>query len=56
MKEKLLTERLEEKIEEIRNSLPAHSIPAALLIDLEDLEGRLENLQAGSIKDSDASA
>ena len=46
---------LEEKIREMRNSLPAHSIPAAMLLELEDLEERLLNLEVELDKKTDAS-
>lgn len=47
---------LEQKILELRQSLPAHSIPASMLIELEDLEQRLGNLQVDLEKDIDAPA
>lgn len=48
--------RLEGKILELRQSLPAHSIPASMLIELEDLEQQLGNLQVDLEKDIDAPA
>lgn len=33
---------LEEKIKELENRLPAHSIPVAMMQELEDLEEELE--------------
>ncbi len=36
---------LEGKILELRQSLPAHSVPASMLIELEDLEEQLNKLQ-----------
>ena len=48
-------EELEEQIEEIKGSLPAHSIPTAMLLNLEELEEELEKLQKGSEGDEDAS-
>ena len=48
--------RLEEKILELRQSLPAHSVPASMLIELEDLEQQLDDLVVGLEKDADAPA
>ena len=42
--EKHLITKLEREIEERRKALPAHSVPAVMLIELEDLEEQLENL------------
>lgn len=47
---------LEQKILELRQSLPAHSIPASMLIELEDLEQQLGSLQVDLEKDIDAPA
>ena len=47
---------LEGKIQELRQSLPAHSVPASMLIELEDLEERLDSLQVDLEKDTDAQA
>ena len=47
---------LERKIREIRNALPAHSIPAAMLIKLEELEEQLLVLQVELDKNTDATA
>ncbi len=47
---------LEDKIKELRRSLPAHSVPAAMLIELEDLEERLLDLQAVLDQKTNASA
>lgn len=47
-------EELEQEIEEIKGSLPAHSIPAAMLLNLEDLEEELELLQKSTRGESDA--
>ncbi len=47
---------LEGKILELRQSLPAHSIPASMLIELEDLEEQLGNLLVDLEKESDAPA
>ena len=37
-------EDIEKEIEEIKASLPEHSIPASMLLRLEELEDRLKNL------------
>ena len=47
---------LEEQIDEITRSLPAHSIPASMLLTLEDLEEELEELQEAARGESDAAA
>ena len=47
---------IEQKILELRQSLPAHSIPVSMLIELEDLEEQLGNLQVDLEKDIDAPA
>ena len=52
--EKRLIKQLEREIEERRKALPAHSVPAVLLIELEDLEEQLENLLVEFEKDTDA--
>jgi hypothetical protein len=39
-------ENLKGRIREIQESLPAHSVPAAMLIELEDLEEQLADLLA----------
>ena len=56
MNETLSVEEIKEQIEEIKNSLPAHSIPAAMLIELEDLEEQLEQLQNGYTGENNAAA
>ena len=38
---------LRERVEDLRARLPKHSVPAAMLIELEDLEEELEGLEAG---------
>jgi len=48
-------EEIEQEIEEIKKSLPAHSIPAAMLIELEELEEKLEQLQLDEENESRAS-
>jgi TolA-binding protein len=40
-------QELREEIEEIKASLPAHSVQAASLIRLEELEERLAELEGG---------
>lgn len=48
-------EELEREIEEIKRSLPAHSIPTAMLLNLEDLEEELEQLRMSTEGETDAS-
>ncbi len=48
-------EEIEQEIEEIKKSLPAHSIPAAMLLELEELEEKLEQLQLDEENESRAS-
>jgi uncharacterized small protein (DUF1192 family) len=38
--------QLEEEIAELKARLPKHSVPAAMIIELEDLEDELMRLQA----------
>lgn len=38
--------QLEKEIEELKARLPKHSVPAAMIIELEELEEELEVLQA----------
>jgi len=47
-------EELEQQIEDLKKSLPAHSIPAAMLLTLEELEEELEQLQKFTNGESDA--
>jgi len=54
--DKQLVKRLEQEIEERRKSLPAHSVPAAMIIELEDLEEQLRILQVELDKNTDAPA
>lgn len=49
-------EELEEQIKEIKGSLPAHSIPTAMLLNLEELEEELEELQGSAEGDENAAA
>lgn len=37
---------LEERIQDLRTRLPKHSVPAAMLVELEDLEDELAELRA----------
>lgn len=39
---------LEREIEELESSLPAHSVPASMLIRLEDLQEELDTLKASA--------
>jgi hypothetical protein len=45
--------QLEEKIAELEARMPRHSVPAAMMIELEELEEELEELKAQSPRDSD---
>lgn len=56
MVEKHRIVELQEKIEELRAALPAHSIRPAMMLDLEDLEVELEQLLLAVEDDADASA
>jgi len=47
-------EELEQQIEDLKKSLPAHSIPTAMLLTLEELEEELEQLQKFSNGEFDA--
>ena len=49
-------EELEQEIEEIRRSLPAHSIPTAMLLNLEELEEELAQIRDSLGGKSDAAA
>jgi hypothetical protein len=44
------------EIEEIRSSLPAHSIPPSILIRLEELEEQLESIEKMYKGEEDAAA
>ena len=48
-------EEVEQQIDELKRSLPAHSIPTAMLLKLEDLEEELEQLKERARGESDAS-
>jgi hypothetical protein len=45
--------QLEQEIEEMKARLPKHSVPPAMIIELEDLEEELEMLKAGESRGSD---
>lgn len=45
--------QLEKEIEEMKARLPKHSVPPAMIIELEDLEDELEMLQARERRESD---
>jgi len=56
MKENLSVQDLIDRISEIKKNIPAHSIPVAMLIELEELEEELAQLQERSSGEIDASA
>ena len=45
--------QLEKEIEQVKARLPKHSVPPAMIIELEDLEDELEMLKAQESRDSD---
>ena len=45
--------QLEKEIEEMKARLPKHSVPPAMIIELEDLEDELEMLKARENCESD---
>ena len=45
--------QLEKEIQEMEARLPKHSVPPAMLIELEDLEEELEMLKAKESRESD---
>ena len=45
--------QLEKEIEEMKARLPKHSVPPAMIIELEDLEDELEMLRARENSESD---
>ena len=45
--------QLEREIEQLKARLPKHSVPPAMIIELEDLEDELEMLKAGESGESD---
>lgn len=44
--------QLEKEIAELRARLPKHSVPAAMILELEDLEDELETLRTRTARDS----
>ena len=44
--------QLEKQIAELEARLPKHSVPAAMIIELEDLEDELESLRAQGLDDT----
>ena len=47
-------DEIEEQIDEIKRSIPAHSIPAAMLLNLEELESERDRLLAEQSRGLDA--
>jgi hypothetical protein len=45
--------QLKQEIEEMKARLPKHSVPPAMIIELEDKEDELEMLQARESRESD---
>ena len=45
--------RLEKEIAELRARLPKHSVPPAMLMELEELEDELETLKAQASSDTE---
>jgi hypothetical protein len=45
--------QLEVELEELQARLPKHSVPPAMIIEMEDLEDELESLQKKLTRDSD---
>ncbi|NQS91318.1 MAG: histidine kinase [Chloroflexi bacterium] len=56
MNYKQLVEEIRDRIKEIKKSLPAHSIPASMLIELEELEEELMRLENRASGDNNAEA
>jgi hypothetical protein len=52
----LIIEDLQTRIRDLKDALPAHSIPPAMLIELEDLQEQLEKMVEGMGDEPDASA
>ena len=52
MTDKERVEQLEKEIEELKARLPKHSVPAAMIMELEDLEDELETLKARTSRDA----
>jgi hypothetical protein len=44
-------DQLNEQIEELKARLPKHSVPAAMIIELEEMEDELEVLKARAVHD-----
>ncbi len=53
MKDQERIAQLEDAIEELRARLPKHSVSAAMMIELEELEEELETLRSRASRDSD---
>jgi len=49
-------EEIEQQIDDLKRSLPAHSIPTVMLLTLEELEEELHQLKENIRGKSDASA
>ncbi len=47
---------IEAQIEELENNLPAHSIPPAMIMRLEELEDKLAQLKDGILGEEHAAA
>jgi hypothetical protein len=56
MVKKQRLEKIERQIDEIKGSLPAHSIPAAMLLSLEELELERDRLLSELESEQDAEA
>jgi hypothetical protein len=52
MNEKERIKHLEKQIAELKARLPKHSVPAAMIIELEDLEDELEALKVQASRDT----
>ena len=52
----LIIEHLQSRIRELKDTLPAHSIPPGMLIELEDLEEQLQKKIDSAGDKPDASA
>jgi hypothetical protein len=52
MTDKERVEQLEKEIEELKARLPKHSVPAAMIMELEDLEDELETLRSRTSRDA----
>lgn len=53
MSDKERIAQLEGEIAALKARLPKHSVPAAMIIELEDLEDELEALRAQTSRDTD---